>query len=374
MHASGLAALAALTIGAFPLAAQASLSDSYPNLQRTLQLTPDQWGRIANEARTFQSFLNDKADRLTQIDQELRLEQLRPAPDPMALGVRHVEAASICRESSDRLTVLRDNVRQFMNAEQQARFDRLESGKTMLPALNEGQNLLLLDTKLKDVLPAPGETAAPSAGWRASRGSAELLPGCPTPAGVSFIGAVINSGSFTQSDRYPNLVRHLELTEAQVSRMVEINHRLAASMGERQLEVSRLRQEMAAEAARDTPSAAALGTRAARLEQICRDGQAAGATARAEMPAVLTESQRARWQELDRALQLLPALGEAQDVNLAGRSPAQALPPNFGLSTQTRSLAWNVFVSPGQTFPGCETGVASARWFDLGNVVPANGR
>ncbi|MBM3798303.1 MAG: hypothetical protein FJW31_30660 [Acidobacteria bacterium] len=95
----------------------------------------------------------------------------------------------------------------------------------MLPALNEGQNLLLLDTKVKDVLPAPGETAGPAAGWRASRGFGELLPGCPAPAGFGFFFGTVGviTGSFTQSDRYPNLARHLELTESQVSRIVEIN-------------------------------------------------------------------------------------------------------------------------------------------------------
>ena len=50
---------------------------------------------------------------------------------------------------------------------------------------------------------------------------------------------------------------------------------IAAVDGERQFEVNRLREEMVAEAARDLPDPAVLGARAARLEQICREGQAA---------------------------------------------------------------------------------------------------
>jgi len=128
---------------------------------------------------------------------------------------------------------------------------------------------------------------------------------------------------------------------------------------------------MSAEAVRDTPDAMVLGARAVRLEQICREGQAADAGVRAEMPAVLTESQRAKWQELERAIQLLPALGDARDVNLARRSPPQALPPHPFLPASPPGLVWNIFVSPGQTFPGCETGTASARWFNVGSLTLA---
>ncbi len=369
MRSSGI--LVAVCAYALALSAQPSLADRYPNLQRALQLTPEQWNRVGDEARAYQEYTNEKARRLAQLDAELRSEQLREVLDPLALGLRHVEAASICRESSDRLAALRDSMRRVMNADQRTRFDRLEAGKTTLPALSEGQNLLLIDTKVKDVVLAPGEPAAVSEGWRAGRSFGEFLPGCAVPGGLGFFfGAIIaGGGSFTQTDRYPNLARHLELTESQVVRIVEINQRHAASMGERQLEVNRLREDMAAEAAREIPDAAILGARAARLAQLCREGQAAQTAVRAEMPGVLSETQRARWQELERAVQLLPALGEAQEVNLSGRTPLQALPP-LGLPTSGRALAWNIYTSPGQTFPGCETGAAAGRWFNTANAGP----
>jgi len=60
MHTSGFAAIVAFSLMAVPLCAQVASADLYPNLQRTLQLTPDQWNRIAAEARAFQSFLNGK--------------------------------------------------------------------------------------------------------------------------------------------------------------------------------------------------------------------------------------------------------------------------------------------------------------------------
>ena len=180
MRAAGFVILSALALSA------ESIGDLYPNLQRALQLTTEQWSRVGDQSRAYQSFLNEKAERLTQIDQELRAEQVQPVLDPLALGVRHVEAASICRESAERLKALRDGFRQALNVDQRARFDRLEAGKALLPALAEGQRLMLADTSVEDVLPAPGEAPNQSEGWRASRTYGDLLPGCALPGGFGF--------------------------------------------------------------------------------------------------------------------------------------------------------------------------------------------
>ena len=119
------------------------------------------------------------------------------------------------------------------------------------------------------------------------------------------------------------------------------------------------------EAERPVPSAAVLGAKAVRLEQICRESLASETALRVAVPALLSETQRARWQELERALQLLPALAEAQELNMNGRAPANALPPPFaaGLPPQRR-YEWTTIFSGSQVLPGCDGGATTGgRWF-----------
>jgi hypothetical protein len=341
------------------------VGDFFPNLQRAIQLTAAQWERVADEGNTYQRFLAEKFQRLSAIDRELRIEQLRPTPDPMALGVRHVEIASICRESTDRQILLRQNLRKVLNAEQLVRLAQLEAGKAMLPAINEGQQILFLDTEVKEAANPFGDLQP---GWRASRGFGELLPGCPQ-SGFGFVLGGLIAGDFSLSNRYPNLVRYLELTTDQVERIVEVNNRFGAAMGERQSEVVQIRIEMAAESQRAVPDPVVLGTKAARLEQICRESLAERAELRDMVPKLLTEAQRPRWQEMNRAQQLLPALSEAQEVNLGGPPASDALPPPYASDTPQRGpLEWNIVYSGiSVALPGCEPGFASGRWFSTGS-------
>lgn len=330
------------------------LGEFNPNLQRALQLNSEQWSRVAQERDSFQEFLFGKSQRLTQIDRELATEQLRPSPDPMALGVRHAEIATICREANDRLAAVKQNLRRVLTAEQQTRLAQLESGMSLLPPISEGQGLLFLGTEVKDALsPSPFLPASPR-GWRANRAYGELLPGCPVTGQFAFAEIV----QVETMDRFPNLVRHLGLSLSQVEQILGLNRRFGAELGERQVEAGALRDEIAAESERSAPDAAVLGAKAARLEEICRDSQAKETALRAAVPALLNDAQRARWQDLDRALQLLPALAEAQEINLSGRTPADAVTPPYARSRPRRRSEWSAFFSGNQPLPGCETGVA----------------
>ena len=330
----------------------------FPNLQRSLQLTDEQWVGVANEIETYQRFIADKTQRVAQVNRELAIEQLRPAPDPMALGVRYVEIGTICKESSSRLAEYSQRLRKILTAQQQARLAQLEAGLGLLPAISEGQNLTLIGTEVKEALPA-GDVPGLPREWRAIRNYGGFpLPGCPAPSGVGFFGSII-TGLFTQSSFYPNLIRYLGLTEAQVTRMISLNGGFQQAVGQRQVEIQSIRNEIGAEFAHPVPDAAVLGAKAARLEQMCREMQASEGELQAANAGVLTETQRARLHEIDGALQLLPMLSEAQQLNLNGRAPANALPPPFLVDSPFRRLEWAAFASTGPSLPGCDLGSGS---------------
>jgi hypothetical protein len=341
-------------------------AEQYPNLQRALQLTGVQWERVTEEEEAYWRFVNGKSQRLTEIYRELTIEQLRPSPDPMAMGVRQVEQISICRESVDRLASLRQNLRKILNAEQLARLAQLDGGKALLPAISEGQQVRFLDTGVKDVIePFPG--APPS--WGVSWGVSEVPPGCAVSGSI---GQVL-TGPTTQADRFPNLIRYLGLTDAQVEEMTEVNLRFSSEMGARVTEAAQIQAEMAAESQQAVPDPAFLGAKAARLEQVCRESIAGRAALREAVPKLLSEAQRPRWQELNRALQLLPTLSEAQEINLGGPPASDPIPPSFSRDALVRQpLEWTVYYSGSGTaaLPGCDGGFAtgspgSNRWFNL---------
>ena len=281
------------------------------------------------------------------------MEQLRATLDPMALGVRYVEIATICRESTDRSATHLRNVRGLLTAEQQERLTRLEAGMSLLPPITEGQRLALLGYEVKGALqPAVWNPDLPL-GWIVYRTVLAPLPGCPSSGNGNYLLA---RGGLNADPAYPNLVRYLNLSDGQVERIVQLNGRFQEELIERQIEALALSGELRAERARPAPDQSVLGAKAAGLEQVCRDSLALEAEVQRAIPALLTEGQGVRWQELDRALQLLPALSEAQDVNMNRRAPSNPLPPPFS-EGPNRSLEWTPYFSSSEyRLPGCGLG------------------
>ena len=265
------------------------LKGNYPNLQRSLQLTDSQWVAMTSENEAYQRFLFEKSQRVTQANRELALEQLRPAPDPMALGVRYVEIGTICQESRSRFVVYREALRQVLTAEQQARLAQLEAGQLLLPAIAEAQDLTLVGTEVKEAAPPNPDLPRD---WRAIRSyaSGSPLPGCPNSGyvGRSLVAA---GRELRPTEYFPNLVRHLDLTDDQLIPMIDLGTRFERGRVERQYEVQAIRSEMSAESARPVPDSAALGAKAAHLEEICRELQAKESELQTALPAMLTEPQ-----------------------------------------------------------------------------------
>ena len=329
--------------------------DSFPNLQRVLNLSDSQWGDVSRLQSTHQQFLGEKSRRLGQVNRELDEERLRPQPDPMALGVRYFEIAAICQASTSSYTTYKVGLRKLLNPQQQSQLTQMETYKNQLPAIGEAQSLSLLGYEVKDALTPPFASDPPSRDWRVTQlyGTSITLPGCPSNSNVNsfVIGGILDP---IAQGRYPNLSRYLDLSPNQLQQIDAINNQFQQSLYDYSSEVETARQELLAEQSRPTPDARLLGEKAALIEEICRKSISLEAEAQSSVPSVLNNSQRVLWQDLNRAVELLPALSEAQQVNLSTRSAANSLPPSFLSRSIIRRLEWTASVSSQTSLPGCQ--------------------
>lgn len=135
-------------------------------------------------------------------------------------------------------------------------------------------------------------------------------PGCPASGFPGTFGRFIGGG-FKIAALYPNLLRHLEFTRNQLQQMLTVNGHLDQDFSEARVAAEVLRLELQVEAALPAPNPSLLGEKAVRLEQICRLSIALVSGVDQTLPKLLTESQQSKWAELERALQLLPAITAA---------------------------------------------------------------
>lgn len=102
---------------------------------------------------------------------------------------------------------------------------------------------------------------------------------------------------------FPQAVReHLSLTEEQVERIQALQARYSAYAGPKVLRRLQVEQEIAQEAARESLDALALGLRYVELEVIRRELAEERTKTVAAVRALLTEAQKGRAAELERAL------------------------------------------------------------------------
>jgi hypothetical protein len=321
----------------------------YSNFQNSLQLTTTQWTNIIQLRDNHQAYLSSKQQRLSQVNQEINLEKLRPEPDPNQLGLRFYEIAAICQESTNQTNAHKQSLRNLLTPQQAATLQQLETSLKLLPTLGEAQDLQFL-------------TPTSSSINRFS--STPPLPGCP--GNNSAVFAIISR----PADSYPNLIRHLQLSEDQFEQMLTANSRWQQEISESYAAAQQLHLEMEAESALPTPRPSFLGDKALRLEQICRTAIALEAGLQQSLPLILNPAQRTRLAELDQALRLLPVLAESQNINLSPRQVEGATPP-FPLSLSTpRRTEWQSFASSGPNLPGCQIQPSSIRWFDSPRFQP----
>lgn len=340
----------------------APLQSIYPNLQRHLELTNDQLTGISQQRFEYQNYISEKYQRLNQVNQELIFEKTRPAPDPAALGIRYYEIAAICQQSTARQATYKQDLRKLLTPAQSTRLAQLEQQLEFLPSIAEGQELNFVGTEVKTGILQGLPLRNQIRNWQVSPlYGLPSLPGCP--ARGSSIAAFI-SGPFEPSALYPNLTRYLILTPEQIGQMQAMTSRLDEDLIEGRLSAGTLQSELEKESALPNPNPSLLGEKAFRLEQICRQSIALESAVEQAMPKILTESQQAKWAEIERALQLLPVLAESQNLRLNSRIPANSLPPLYLSSAPVRRIEWVPLASPNTSLPGCQESIASAGWFD----------
>ena len=341
----------------------------YPNLQRILELSDTQWTRLSENRTAYQNYLAEKYQRLSQVNQELLFEKTRPEPDPSALGVRLYEIAAICQQSTARLDNYKQDLRKLLTPSQSARLLQLEENLNLLPPIAEAQDLYLLGGESKNAIPSRFQIPGQSLSWRVTQVyGVPPQPGCPAFGFPGNIGTFIGGG-FNISAFYPNLLRHLELTSDQLQQILTVNGRLDQDLSEASLAAVFLRAELQVEAALPAPNPSLLGLKAVRLEQICRLSIALVSGVEQTLPKLLTESQQSKWAELERALQLLPALTESQNLRLNSRVPTDAPSPYFFNNSTSRRVEWSGSTFNGPNLPGCEQNSSGSRWFDTAGFL-----
>ncbi|MFN7924897.1 MAG: hypothetical protein U0Q16_32670 [Bryobacteraceae bacterium] len=362
--------LALLWFLASAATASAQGLEFYPNLRQRLALSDAQWERITESRRAYQTRQGQAYDRLGQVNRELLAESLRDQPDPAALGVRHLEIAGICKEATGWFASYREELRRVLDETQRARLAEMEVAMGLLPAMSEGQSLGLLGQEVKSALPPGLQAADLPIGWLVSQTyGISLLAGCPWDGRFAITGAFAYPVS---QALYPNLARHLDLTEDQFTRIVNLEYGTRSDLSQRREEAASLRREIQAESAQPMPDVSVLGAKAARLEQVCRESIGLEKDLQKALPAILNDQQRAKWQELERALQLLPALSESQQLSLTARVPDNARPPFLLADRPLRRVEWNVSYTAGSSLPGCEADTTGlARWFNTTAFVTA---
>lgn len=349
--------------GALPLLAQGlifsePLATFYPNFQRALQLSDSQWSAVIQLRNEYQRYLLSKYERLAQVTQEIQTEKIQPQPDPNALGLSYYEIAAICQESTARNAAYRQNLRAQLTPQQATVLQQLDATASQLPTLGEAQELAFLNPQA-----TPQD---PRQVWSVSRFSSSApLPGCP---GNAVIGGIFRTGDFSpinSTDIYPNLVRYLQLTSAQLDQMDFANSRLQEDLAESYLTERQIQLEMEAESSLPTPRPSFLGEKAVRLEQICRTAIALQGGLEQSLSLILNPTQRTRLTELNQAIRLLPVLAESQILGLSTRTVPDSLPSPFQAQSVIRSLEWSVGSVAGPNLPGCQAfPSANARWSD----------
>ena len=345
-----------------------SQKTAYPNLQRILELSDTQWTRLSENLTTHHNYIAEKYQRLSQVNEELLFEKTRPEPDPSALGIRLYEIAAICQQSTARLDNYKQDLRKLLTPAQSARLLQLEENLNLLPPIAEAQDLYLLGGESKNALPSGFQIPGQPLSWRVTQVyGVPPQPGCSASAFPGTVGTFI--GVFNIAALYPNLLRHLELTSDQLKQILTVNGRLDQDLSEARVAAEVLRLELQVESALPAPNPSLLGVKAVRLEQICRVSIALVSGVEQTLPKLLTESQQSKWAELERALQLLPALTESQNLRLNSRVPTDALPTFFFNNSTTRRLEWSGSTSNGPNLPGCEQNSSGFRWFDTAGFL-----
>lgn len=119
-------------------------------------------------------------------------------------------------------------------------------------------------------------------------------------------------------DYLPAIRAYLEITPAQMQSIERANEEHSQWTWSKQLRLAQVQREIAEERAKTAPDPMALGVRYVEIEAICRESAAKLVEQRAKNQNLLTDAQRTKLKTLEDALKLVPAIQQAQSLQILG--------------------------------------------------------
>lgn len=130
---------------ALPLCAQMQPPrQMLPQVREYLQLTNAQVLGIALNNDDYNRTIQERLQRVRQVQIEIAAETAKDPVDPAALGVRYAEIELICRDLRDLANTLQKQNLALLTDEQRTKLRTLEEALKLLPVLTEAQMSNLL--------------------------------------------------------------------------------------------------------------------------------------------------------------------------------------------------------------------------------------
>jgi hypothetical protein len=130
------------------------LSQFPPQLKQYLELSDEQVRLILDHNSALQRFQAEKTLRLAQVQFELTQETIKPTPDPMAIGLRHVEMEAIRRELQAEQGRTATRIEEVLTAAQKTKLQALRQAIQLQPVICEAQIVNLLPSFPGNIVPA----------------------------------------------------------------------------------------------------------------------------------------------------------------------------------------------------------------------------
>lgn len=130
------------------------------DLQRYLELTPQQVEQINRLNRDFAATVARKNLRSAQVRREIQEWTNAEQIVPMELGLRYAELEQIRREIRDEEARTRGAVRAVLTDAQRIKLRALEEAAKLLPLINQAAGQRLLDPPPQAILPVGGVIGA----------------------------------------------------------------------------------------------------------------------------------------------------------------------------------------------------------------------
>lgn len=106
-------------------------------MARYLELTPQQTAAVTRLRLANAQFRLQKTDRIAVINRELQVELRKNPLDPMAIGLRHVEFATIQKEIAEADVKLKNDLRALLTDAQKEKLKPLEEAQRLQSLANQ---------------------------------------------------------------------------------------------------------------------------------------------------------------------------------------------------------------------------------------------